>query len=173
MVERGKLGLAAQCLERAAKLAPQQDYVHRHLAIVRARINRLPPEERDTEIFDDTMWNAIIREPTSFDNNDPTTGQFLTKNDPLFLNHAVAHNHITNKPNSPDTLNNHIIHLKAPQKSPRTMNDAIPETNKNSNDLTSDDNAPITDRPFDNVLNGDLTELEINRGSKLGNPDLN
>ncbi|KAJ8675843.1 hypothetical protein QAD02_011629, partial [Eretmocerus hayati] len=33
MVERGKLINAARCLERAARLAPQQDYVHRHLAI--------------------------------------------------------------------------------------------------------------------------------------------
>lgn len=45
MVERGKLGKAVKCLERAAILAPEQDYVHRHLAIVRARISRLPKEE--------------------------------------------------------------------------------------------------------------------------------
>ncbi|XP_058789494.1 protein O-mannosyl-transferase Tmtc3-like [Phymastichus coffea] len=64
MVERNKLGLAEQCLQRAAALAPQQDYVHRHLAIVRARINRLSKEELQVvglgdnpEIFDDSFWH--------------------------------------------------------------------------------------------------------------------
>lgn len=179
MVERGKLTLAAQCLERAAKLAPHQDYVQRHLAIVRARINRLPPEERDTEIFDDTMWSAIIREPTSFDNNDPSTGQFLAKTDPVFLNHAVVHNHMGNKANTADPLNNHIIHLKGPPKSPRTLHDALSETNKNAlpeDEETSsavDESNARVERTYDNVISGDVSEIEINRNhaAKLANSD--
>lgn len=171
MVERGKLGMAAQCLERAAKLAPHQDYVHRHLAIVRARINRLPLEERDTEIIDDITWNNIIRDPTSFDNNDPTKGQFLGKTDGVFLNHAVVHNHMGNgKTSTADSLNNHIIHLKAPVKSAE---------NSMKNSLLNDDETaanvaePIGERNLDKVVHGDVTGLEIdhNRVSKLANSD--
>jgi len=62
MVERGKLGLAAQCLERAAALAPHQDYVHRHLSIVRTRISRLPPDQRDNDVFDDSFWSSNVKD---------------------------------------------------------------------------------------------------------------
>lgn len=67
MVERGKLVLAAQCLERAADLAPQQDYVHRHLAIVRSRIDRMPQEEiaaEGKERFDESLWAEPLQPQT-------------------------------------------------------------------------------------------------------------
>ncbi|CAK9833457.1 Protein O-mannosyl-transferase Tmtc3 [Anthophora retusa] len=111
MVERGKLGLAAQCLEHAAALAPHQDYVHRHLAIVKARISRLPPEQRDTEVFDDSFCGA--GGPGNMENSG---SQFLGKTDSVFSNH---HNHIGHKKDSTDSLNNHIVHLKGPSKPAR------------------------------------------------------
>ncbi|XP_001601753.2 protein O-mannosyl-transferase Tmtc3 [Nasonia vitripennis] len=126
MVERGKLGLAAQCLERAAALAPQQDYVHRHLAIVRARISRLPKEElaaagvseEDVERFDESLWmeqpdeeqqpqSQPLHQQQTLSGagdsgaavDDPTSEQFLGKPDnSVFLNHAVVHNHLGSKP---------------------------------------------------------------------------
>lgn len=115
MVERGKLGLAAQCLERAAKLAPHQDYVHRHLAIVKARISRLPHEQRDTEVFDDSFW-ATNDKDRSY-NNDLSNSQFLGKTDTIFANHAIVHNHIGNKQSNTDPLKNHIVSLDDPAKS--------------------------------------------------------
>lgn len=36
-VERGKLQVAEDCLVRAAALAPHENYIQRHLAVVRAR----------------------------------------------------------------------------------------------------------------------------------------
>lgn len=65
MVERGKLNLAAQCLERAAILAPELDYVHRHLAIVKARVDRLTPEELGDEVFDDSFWAEPLESDTN------------------------------------------------------------------------------------------------------------
>lgn len=141
MVERGKLGLAAQCLERAAALAPQQDYVHRHLAIVKARISRLPSEQRDTEIFDDSFWQASPKERnfnmgdisnTNGAGSTTTTGgpgnmvnsgsQFLGQTDSVFSNH---HNHIGNKKSNTDSLNNNIIHLKGPSKPGRVPTNEV------------------------------------------------
>ncbi|XP_014213577.1 transmembrane and TPR repeat-containing protein CG4050-like [Copidosoma floridanum] len=86
MVERGKLGQAAKCLERTAALAPQQDYVHRHLAIVRARISRLSHEELVDAGLDD-----------SFDHDDPRASQQssvpTTPSAPKSANEAKANNH--------------------------------------------------------------------------------
>jgi hypothetical protein len=44
-VERGNLEEAEQCLVRASQLAPHQDYILKHLAIVRGKLRRklLPP----------------------------------------------------------------------------------------------------------------------------------
>lgn len=135
MVERGKLGLAAQCLERAAALAPHQDYVHRHLAIVKARISRLPPEQRDTEVFDDSFWQTGPKErnfnmgdisssssvgstsgANGLGNMENSGSQFLGKTDSVFSNH---HNHIGHKKSSTDSMNNHIVHLKSSSKPAR------------------------------------------------------
>ncbi len=38
MVERGSLGLARECLQRAHKLAPHEDYIARHLDIIEKKI---------------------------------------------------------------------------------------------------------------------------------------
>lgn len=91
--------------------------MHRHLAIVRARISRTPPDQRDTEVFDDSSWNNVKRE--SDYNTDPMTGEYLAKPETVFLNHAAAvhnHNHMT-EPGIGDPLNNHMMHLKGPPKS--------------------------------------------------------
>ena len=39
-VERGHLEQAEQCLVRAAALAPHEDYISKHLAIVRGKLRR-------------------------------------------------------------------------------------------------------------------------------------
>ena len=39
-VERGRLPEAEACLQRAAALAPHEDYILRHLAIVRGKLRR-------------------------------------------------------------------------------------------------------------------------------------
>ncbi|XP_046747903.1 protein O-mannosyl-transferase Tmtc3-like isoform X1 [Diprion similis] len=174
MVERGKLGLAAQCLERAAALAPQQDYVHRHLAIVRARINRTPPEQRDTEIFDDSFWNSNKREGSY--NSDPMAGEFLANPETVFLNHASAvHSHINSEPSIGDTLNNHMMHLKGPPKSPRMAKSVAQDTKVNGQDDTQPASEVTnvvesgTDGIFDELLGADVREIEISKklGSKL------
>ncbi|XP_064073545.1 protein O-mannosyl-transferase Tmtc3 isoform X2 [Vanessa tameamea] len=46
-VERGKLGVAEECLARAAALAPHEHYIQRHLAVVRARWNYIPQQPPD------------------------------------------------------------------------------------------------------------------------------
>lgn len=165
MVERGKLGLAAQCLERAAILAPQQDYVHKHLSIVRTRINRLPPDQRDTDVFDDSFWSTNVKDRNF--NNEPSNGPLLGKTDSVFANHAVVHNHIGNKQSNTDSLNNHIIHLKGPSKPARAMNEIGTETKDEQlpkqtvSELTNKIVEPSTDKVFDRVISTDTTKLDI------------
>ena len=160
MVERGKLGLAVQCLERAAALAPQQDYVIRHLGIVKARITRLPPEQRDTQVLEDSFW-----EGNTFD--DPTVGQFLEKTDSVFLNHAVVHN-VENTPN-PENPNNHVVKLKGPPpKSPRVLDNLDVQPKDESPERVITESPTIGEstseaRVLDDILSNDLTELEVAR----------
>ncbi|XP_033216961.1 protein O-mannosyl-transferase Tmtc3-like [Belonocnema kinseyi] len=160
MVERGKLDLAAQCLERAAALAPQQDYVHRHLAIVKARITRLPPEQRDTQVLEDTFW-----EGNTFD--DPAVGQFIEKTDSVFLNHAVVRN-VGNPPNV-ENSNNRVMNLKGPPpKSPRVMDNVESQPKDESTERVAPESPAIVEptseaRVLDDILSTDLTELEIAR----------
>lgn len=160
MVERGKLGLAAQCLERAAALAPQQDYVHRHLAIVKARITRLPPEQRDTQVLEDSFW-----EGNTFD--DPAVGQFIEKTDSVFLNHAVVRN-VGNPPNV-ENSNNRVMNLKGPPpKSPRVTDNVEIQVNDESTERVAPESPAIGEstseaRVLDDILSTDLTELEIAR----------
>lgn len=176
MVERGKLGLAAQCLERAAALAPQQDYVQRHLSIVRTRISRLPPDQRDTDVFDDSFWNGNVRDRNF--NNEPTNGKFLGKTDSVFANHAVVHNHIGSKQSNTDSLNNHIIHLKGPSKPARAVSGVGTETKDGQRpeqtvpELTNIVE-PTTDRVFDRIISADVTKLDITQkhGSKHTNSE--
>ena len=117
MVERGKLTKAAQCLERAAALAPQQDYVHRHLAIVRSRISRLPKEELaaadaawdggeehydDEALFGggaggDTLWQQANVQETTKETAEVEEDNEEVGESSVFLNHAVVHNHLGNK----------------------------------------------------------------------------
>lgn len=177
MVERGKLGLAAQCLERAAALAPHQDYVQRHLSIVRTRISRLPPDQRDNDVFDDSFWNSNVKDRPF--NTESSNGQFLGKTDSVFANHATIHNHIGNKQSNTDSLNNHIIHLKGPAKSARAMSDVGTETKdgQRSKQTTVPELTDIvestTDRVFDRIISADVTKLDITQkhGSKHANSD--
>ncbi|XP_043257371.1 protein O-mannosyl-transferase Tmtc3-like isoform X2 [Colletes gigas] len=187
MVERGKLGLAAQCLERVAALAPHQDYVHRHLAIVKARINRLPPEQRDTEVFDDSFWQASPKErnfnmedisgsngaggaaATGGPGNMVNSGnQYLGQTDSVFSNH---HNHIGNKKSNTDSLNNNVIHLKSPSKPGRIpLNEVSAEVKEvfddNERYLSPSSNSKDMEefssgRDFNKDINTDATELTI------------
>ncbi|XP_012149593.1 protein O-mannosyl-transferase Tmtc3 isoform X3 [Megachile rotundata] len=188
MVERGKLGLAAQCLEHAAALAPHQDYVHRHLAIVKARINRLPPEQRDTDVFDDSFWQVGSKE-RSFNMGDISGGsgtgntaaangpgnmgnsanQFLGQTDSVFSNH---HSHMGHKKSSTDPLNDHIVHLKGPSKTGRIspLNEAKVEVQEVYNDkdrLLKSGTRNVQEQPsgrvFGKGVSADATELTIDR----------
>lgn len=176
MVERGKLGLAAQCLERAAALAPQQDYVQRHLSIVKTRISRLPPDQRDTDIFDDSFWNGNVKDRNF--NSESSNGQFLGQTDSVFANHAVVHNHIGSKQSNTDSINNHIIHLKGPSKPARAMSGVSTETKdgqrpKQTVPELSNIVEPTTDRVFDRIISSDVTKLDITQkhNSKHANSD--
>lgn len=63
-VERGKLLQAQTCLERTHKLAPGEDYVVRHLQIVKNRIAKLKinPNEKQIEetAFSSSQDNRVI-----------------------------------------------------------------------------------------------------------------
>lgn len=124
MVERGQLNLAAQCLEKASILAPEQDYIRKHLSIVKSRLARLPPEQRDTgEIFDDSFLR--VNHPTgNLDGESSTNGQFIGKSDTLFLNHGVMHH----SPNV-DGLNRNHIHANIPSKIPSPLHSSERFTN--------------------------------------------
>lgn len=176
MVERGKLGLAAQCLEHAAALAPHQDYVHRHLAIVKARISRLPPEQRDTEVFDDSFWQVGPKErnfnmgdisssgagSTAAANGPGNMGnsgsQFLGQTDSVFSNH---HSHIGHKKSNTDSLNDHIMHLKGPSKSPRIT--PLNEVKVDVQEVYNDNDRPLKTDTSSKGMNADATELTIDR----------
>lgn len=62
-VERGKLLEAQTCLERAHNLAPGEDYVLRHLQIVKNRIAKLrinPNEIEENTNFNSSPGNRLI-----------------------------------------------------------------------------------------------------------------
>lgn len=181
MVERGKLNQAAQCLERAAALAPHQDYVQRHLSIVRNRINKESVD--DTEVFDDSFWNSNTKDK-SFNADVASSGQFLSKTDSVFTNHAAVHNHIGSKQSNTDTLNNHIIHLKGPSKPARTMSNvassdsatdthdreqAAKQTAAKLNNIVE----PTTDKVFDKIISADVTKLNIRTQERGGTKHTN
>ncbi|CAH0721513.1 unnamed protein product, partial [Brenthis ino] len=78
-VERGKLAVAEECLQRAAALAPHEHYIQRHLAVVRAR--RAPntantpntpntPREPPPEVR--ARWNYIPQQPPDPHETDPS-----------------------------------------------------------------------------------------------------
>lgn len=168
MVERGKLNQAAQCLERAAALAPHQDYVQRHLSIVRNRINKESVD--DTEVFDDSFWNSNTKDKPF--NADASGGQFLRKTESVFANHAAVHNHIGSKQSNTDSLNNHIIHLKGPSKPARAVSSlgssgSLTETKDGQQTAEqtvpelSNIVEPTTDRVFDKIISADVTKLNI------------
>lgn len=112
MVERGKLRQAEQCLDRAAAMAPQQDYIHRHLAIVRARISRLSKEELAANSIndeDDIFNESLLASLTQVQGAQPQQkyeqqaqesdeDEFIDNADSaVFRNRAVVHNHLGNK----------------------------------------------------------------------------
>lgn len=178
MVERGKLGLAAQCLEHAAALAPHQDYVQRHLSIVRTRISRLPPDQRDTDVFDDSFWSSNVKD-RPFNTVESSNGQFIGKTESVFANHATVHNHIGSKQSNIDSLNNHIIHLKGPSKPARVSGASTTETKDGQNlkqtavPELSNIVEPTTNRVFDRIISADITKLDITQkhGSKHATSD--
>lgn len=68
-VERGKLTIAEECLTRAASLAPHEQYIQRHLSVVRARIaaataTTTPPPSAPTASTEvKARWNYIPQQP--------------------------------------------------------------------------------------------------------------
>ncbi|XP_014223794.1 transmembrane and TPR repeat-containing protein CG4050 [Trichogramma pretiosum] len=149
MVERGKLGLAAQCLEKAAALAPEQDYVHRHLAIVRARLNRLPDEEVDNEIFDDSFWSQPL--PAAQDQQ--SQQQRDSTESPAFLNH----NHYSGNNQQKRTQQSvsELINTR-----PR-VNRNIPNNQDNVDSLSSITGSRPENGAFNRIISADATKLDL------------
>lgn len=161
MVERGKLGLAAQCLERAAIIAPQQDYVHRHLAIVKARIERLTPEQRENQKPEESFWEGI-----TFDENvdDPPVEPFLEKSDSVFMSRSIHHRK-THDVNT-ETSNKRVKNLKNPTKSSsssRIHNDNEKKNESNEKLKKSSNLRESNSGVIDDILNNDLDKLEVSR----------
>ncbi|XP_015123160.1 uncharacterized protein LOC107045397 [Diachasma alloeum] len=163
MVERSQLHLAAQCLEKAAVLAPDQDYIKKHLSIVQSRINHLPPEQREsTEIFDDSFLHTPIEED-SLDSTDPANGQFLGKTD-------VMQNHIGSIRNNQLSRNNYY-HIKRFQNQKTSR--SIPEIKRQFSRPSEIPNIPESAGVLENVMNRDTSELEFarHRGVKVVKPN--
>ncbi|KAL2719563.1 protein O-mannosyl-transferase Tmtc3-like isoform X1 [Vespula squamosa] len=173
MVERGKLGLAVQCLEHAAKMAPHQDYVHRHLAVVKARMDILPYEYRKIEIKDDSYWTN--RESDRSYRNDLSNKQFLKKRDTILANHAILRNHLRNQQSNTDSLKNHIINLEDPANSIHIVSDistkARKKDSKQSKVIKSTNiKEPTTNKVFNKIKSKkDVTELDTTRQLKSMN----
>lgn len=177
LVERGKLLLAAQCLERTARMAPHQDYVLKHLAIVKARIYRLPRDKWDNEIFDDSLWMTGTAGNDRGYINDLTDDQFLGEINIIFVNHAIIYDHVGNKKSDTNPLANHIVNLKDPSaESVQVMNDITENTRKiegNQQKVVETANLiePPTSEVFDKILTRDVTELEISKQLELMKSD--
>lgn len=58
-VERGQLGQAEKCLQAAHQLAPNEDYIVRHLRIVQQRLRR---PEGEAEHYEQTT-EPVVEEP--------------------------------------------------------------------------------------------------------------
>lgn len=156
MVERGKLGLAAQCLERAAIIAPQQDYVHRHLAIVKSRIDRLPPEQRENQKPEESFWEGI-----TFDENveDPPVEPFLEKSDSVFMSRSNIHHR-----NSETTNKRGVKNLKnqsTKSSSQRHHNDETKHESTERMTKSTNSNPGVLNDILNN--NNDLKKLDITR----------
>lgn len=172
MVERGQLYLASQCLEKASLLAPEQDYITKHLSIVNSRLDKIPPEQRDTgEIFDDSFLYT-----SNNDNLNNQDGQFIGKTDVTFLNNGVINNHNHNVANNinEDTIERN--NFNGEQKSPRPLSKVNKNKNNNKQQQQPIESLPKiqeTARVLDNVINKNPSELEFvrNRGMKVVNPN--
>lgn len=74
-VERGKLLEAQSCLEQAHSLAPEEDYIIKHLNIVRNRISKLPLNED----LGDTKEKSKVVSNKSVDENEKKTQPVISK----------------------------------------------------------------------------------------------
>ncbi|KAL1506759.1 hypothetical protein ABEB36_006062 [Hypothenemus hampei] len=74
-VERGKLLEAQTCLEEAHRLAPEEDYIIKHLGIVQNRITKLHLNEDIT----DTKEKSKVVSNKSVDENEKTTQPVISK----------------------------------------------------------------------------------------------
>ncbi|XP_022904598.2 protein O-mannosyl-transferase Tmtc3-like [Onthophagus taurus] len=101
-VERGKLLEAQTCLEQAHELAPEEDYVLRHLQIVQNRIAKmkLNADKKLDDVEDDNHRSKVISNK-SIDETDRKTQPVVTgdseeqryssrvvNTEPLFVNHV-------------------------------------------------------------------------------------
>lgn len=78
-VERGKLLEAESCLHDAHILAPNEDYILRHLQIVQSRISKLrlnPPDISDSETISKEKSQVVSNK--SIDENDKKTTPLVT-----------------------------------------------------------------------------------------------
>lgn len=73
-VERGKLLEAQTCLQQAHKLAPEEDYVLRHLQIVQNRISKLHLNPNDiNEVDENSKEKSKVVSNKSIDETDKNT----------------------------------------------------------------------------------------------------
>ncbi|CAL8141337.1 unnamed protein product [Orchesella dallaii] len=99
-VERGDLLRAEKCFIRATQLAPHEEYIHRHLKIVRQRITKLTsalnqnanmPQKSVMEKSQTDYPPPIIEE------DDDVLMDALPQNDPYFNQHGHRHHHHSNE----------------------------------------------------------------------------
>lgn len=112
-VERGKLLEAQTCLEHAHTLAPEEDYVLRHLQIVKNRIAKLKinPNDNQNSQSDLEEDNKVISNNSSksIDETERSTQPVVSKSadnqlysshvvntEPVFVKNAHSHNYIEN-----------------------------------------------------------------------------
>ncbi|XP_063987197.1 protein O-mannosyl-transferase Tmtc3 [Diachasmimorpha longicaudata] len=163
MIERSQLHLAAQCLEKAAALRADQEYIRKHLTIVKSRINRLPPEQRESsDIFDDSFLH-IRGEEDSLDMADRAARQFLRKSE-------FMHNHIGDLKNDQFRRHNYY-HIKGFHH-PKTSK-AIPAGKSPFSKPSEGSNIRESARVLDSVVNRDTSELEFGQYHGLNVVDPN
>ncbi|ODN00207.1 hypothetical protein Ocin01_06473 [Orchesella cincta] len=99
-VERGDLLRAEKCFIRATQLAPEEEYIHRHLKIVRQRIAKLTAALNQNA----NMPQKSVMEKSQTDYPPPIIGDdddalldALPENDPYFNQHGHRHHHHANE----------------------------------------------------------------------------
>ncbi|KAI4462443.1 tetratricopeptide repeat [Holotrichia oblita] len=99
-VERGKLLEAQSCLEKAHELAPNEDYVLRHLQIVQNRIAKLKPNSKSDETDDYGSKSKVVsnksideterktRPVVTGDSEEQRYSSRVVNTEPMFVKHV-------------------------------------------------------------------------------------